>query len=260
MRASSAGDRSPRATSAITARPSARRAGSSLPWARKRRAARRATTRARAGLTAEQGLGQRELALGLEAPQPTGAVRRGGGLEGPCGLARHPRRHQHLGAVLLDRGAVRRRQRSEHLTGVVHPAQRGDQVAAQELDVAEVEARLRLLDRDPGLAEPVRCVREVRRRPGRVALLEEDVAPVDEHPGLRLGVLLQPGHRLGERVQRVLVATGAHVQQPELRPGPAVRLRPEVGAVEHAERQLEAVRGRVGLALDVRRRQVDARA
>ena len=97
-------------------------------------------------VAAQQGLGQRQLALGLEPPQPAGAVRRGRGLERPGGLAGHPRRHQHLGAVLLDRGAVGRRQRSQHVAGVVHPAQRGDQVAAQELDVAEVEARLGLLD------------------------------------------------------------------------------------------------------------------
>ena len=131
--------------------------------------------------------GQDQLDLGLALSQPPRAVGAGRLLEGLLGIRRHPRRDQHLGPVLGDHGAVRRREVLEQRRRGLHRPQGRHQVAGQQPGVARGCARpWRRCTSLAGLAVEVGRAPRVLLRPLGVATLEVDQPAVEVRPGARL--------------------------------------------------------------------------
>ena len=113
--------------------------------------------------------------LSLELPQPVVGVGAYRAVEQPgCGH-RHARGGEHLGLVDHADCLRHRRQWREHRGGLVHEPERRDDVAAQQLDVAQVVGRHRPVD--PVVAAGARELEVVRRARG-VGALQVDVAAI----------------------------------------------------------------------------------
>jgi len=168
------------------------------------------------GVAEHQAARQRELRLAaaLVEPPPTVGVR--GGRQRGRALLVQPRRHQHLGTVLLDHRGHHRTFGGHGRVRDVEVAQRCRQVTTQEVRVAQVVQCLGRAVLVAGLAVRHERALEVGAGRGELAALQVHVAPVEVHPGDPLRVV-EAAEGLVELVHRGRGLAPEHVDQTELR-------------------------------------------
>ena len=230
----------PSAISATVATESARSAWTSLPCERNRRAARRATSRARDVSSRSSVRDSVSSHSAWKFRRPWSPYADAAASRARMASVGPARSGQHLGPVAVAYRAAHRRQRCQDRARGVHRLQGADEIAGEEPGVPEVVL---------GAGPPLGCVPvlqqvdrlgQVVHRSSGIAAQQVQACPVEQRPAhLAAAVEQADGRRVVNEGGAVVADVLVH--QRELRPDHALGLRAQAGALEQRAVDGEAV-------------------